>query len=63
MTTPILELNNVQTYIGQFFILQGVSVSVPPGSITVLLGRIRRATGPYWGFRAPCSLSPARDGR
>jgi branched-chain amino acid transport system ATP-binding protein len=35
----ILEVSGIHTYIGQFHILEGVSVSVPEGSITVLLGR------------------------
>lgn len=35
----MLELSNVHTFIGQFHILEGVSLSVPQGSITALLGR------------------------
>jgi branched-chain amino acid transport system ATP-binding protein len=35
----ILEVQDIHTYIGQFHILEGVSVSVPKGSVTVLLGR------------------------
>ncbi len=35
----ILEVQGIHTFIGQFHILEGVSVSVPTGSITVLLGR------------------------
>ncbi len=37
--TNILEVQAIHTFIGQFHILEGVSVSVPQGSITVLLGR------------------------
>jgi branched-chain amino acid transport system ATP-binding protein len=37
--TPLLEVRGIHTFIGQFHILEGVSVSVPKGSITVLLGR------------------------
>lgn len=37
--TNILEVQGIHTFIGQFHILEGVSVSVPTGSITVLLGR------------------------
>lgn len=36
---PLLEVRDIHTFIGQFHILEGVSVSVPRGSITVLLGR------------------------
>jgi branched-chain amino acid transport system ATP-binding protein len=39
MSDTILEVRNIHTFIGQFHILEGVSVSVPKGSITVLLGR------------------------
>lgn len=35
----ILAVNNISTYIGQFLILENVSLSVEEGSITVLLGR------------------------
>ncbi len=35
----ILEVQGIHTFIGQFHILEGVSVSVPKGSISVLLGR------------------------
>lgn len=39
MTENILEIQAIHTFIGQFQILEGVSVSVPRGSVTVLLGR------------------------
>jgi len=35
----MLEVDNIHTFIGQFHILEGVTVRVPPGSISVLLGR------------------------
>jgi branched-chain amino acid transport system ATP-binding protein len=35
----ILDVHDVDTFIGEFHILQGVSVSVVAGAITVLLGR------------------------
>lgn len=35
----ILEVREIQTFIGQFHILEGVSFEVPQGSVTVLLGR------------------------
>lgn len=34
-----LELRNIQTFIGQYHILQGVDLSIPKGRITALLGR------------------------
>jgi branched-chain amino acid transport system ATP-binding protein len=39
MTEPILRVQDIQTFIGGFHILQGVSVEVAAGGITVLLGR------------------------
>ncbi len=35
----LLELENVHTYIGQYHILQGISMEVPEGAVTVILGR------------------------
>ncbi|GAA0314320.1 ABC transporter ATP-binding protein [Bacillus carboniphilus] len=37
--SSLLSLQNVETYIGQYHILQGVDLQVEKGSITVLLGR------------------------
>lgn len=39
MADAILEISDIHTFIGQFHILQGVSVNVLRGGITVLLGR------------------------
>ncbi|GAB4537099.1 MAG: ABC transporter ATP-binding protein [Anaerolineales bacterium] len=38
-TETLLHLEGVHTFIGQFHILQGVSMEVPAGEVTVLLGR------------------------
>jgi branched-chain amino acid transport system ATP-binding protein len=35
----LLEVRDIHTFIGQFHILQGVTVHVPKGSVTTLLGR------------------------
>lgn len=35
----ILKVRDVHTYIGEFHILQGVSLEVPAGGVTVVLGR------------------------
>lgn len=37
--STLLKLDQVETYIGQYHILQGVSFEVPKGEVTVLLGR------------------------
>ena len=39
MTDPNLTVHNIETYIGQFHILEGVSFEVPEGEIVALLGR------------------------
>jgi branched-chain amino acid transport system ATP-binding protein len=46
MSDNILEVRNIETFIGQFHILEGVDVNVPRGSITVLLGRNGAGTCP-----------------
>jgi branched-chain amino acid transport system ATP-binding protein len=35
----LLSLNNVETHIGQYHILQGVTIDVQQGGVTILLGR------------------------
>ena len=37
--TDLLTVDGIHTFIGQFHILEGVSLAVPVGSITALLGR------------------------
>jgi branched-chain amino acid transport system ATP-binding protein len=39
MSDTLLQVKDIHTFIGQFHILEGVSVEVPHGGITVLLGR------------------------
>ncbi|MFN8377575.1 MAG: ABC transporter ATP-binding protein [Anaerolineae bacterium] len=39
MPEPVLFVDDIHTFIGQFHILEGVNVLVPQGGITVLLGR------------------------
>jgi branched-chain amino acid transport system ATP-binding protein len=57
----ILEVQNIQTYIGQYNILDGVSVEVPRGSITVLLGR--NGAGKTTTLKSILGLTPPRAGR
>lgn len=59
-TANILEVKNIHTFIGEFHILEGVSVSVPRGSITVLLGR--NGAGKTTTLRSIIGLSPPRHG-
>ena len=39
MAEPLLTLDGVHTHIGPYHILQGVSLTVPQGGVSVLLGR------------------------
>ncbi len=58
--TNILEVNAIHTFIGQFHILEGVSLSVPQGSITALLGR--NGAGKTTTLRSIMGLNPPREG-
>ncbi len=56
----ILEVRGIHTFIGQFHILEGVSVVVPRGSITVLLGR--NGAGKTTTLKSVMGLTPPREG-
>jgi branched-chain amino acid transport system ATP-binding protein len=56
----ILEVRGIHTFIGQFHILEGVSVVVPKGSITVLLGR--NGAGKTTTLKSIMGLTPPREG-
>lgn len=58
---PILVLDSIHTYIGQFHILEGVSLTVPRGSITVLLGR--NGAGKTTTLKTILGLTPPRSGK
>lgn len=56
----LLSVHNIHTHIGQFHILEGVSVEVPKGSITVLLGR--NGAGKTTTLKSILGLTPPREG-
>jgi branched-chain amino acid transport system ATP-binding protein len=56
----ILDVREIHTYIGQFHILEGVSVSVPQGSITVLLGR--NGAGKTTTLKSIMGMTPPSQG-
>ena len=57
----LLIVDNIQTFIGQFHILEGVSVRVPKGSITVMLGR--NGAGKTTTIKSILGLTPPREGK
>ncbi|WP_413307965.1 ABC transporter ATP-binding protein [Bacillus sp. 1P10SD] len=56
----LLKLNGVETFIGQYHILQGVSLEVKKGEVTVLLGR--NGAGKTTTLRTIMGLNPASKG-
>ncbi len=61
MVGPLLALEGVHTFIGQFHILEDVSLVVPEGEVTVLLGR--NGAGKTTTLRSIMGLTPPRSGR
>ncbi len=59
--TPILDVQDIHTFIGQYHILQGVSVKVHEGSITALLGR--NGAGKTTTLKSIIGLTPAVKGK
>jgi branched-chain amino acid transport system ATP-binding protein len=57
---PLLEVRDIHTFIGQYHILQGVSLSVPRGGITALLGR--NGAGKTTTLKTILGLTPPRQG-
>lgn len=56
----ILQINHIDTFIGQYHILDDVSVDVPLGSITVLLGR--NGAGKTTTLKSVIGLTPPTKG-
>ena len=57
----LLEVQDIHTFIGQFHILEGVSVEVPTGGITALLGR--NGAGKTTTLKSILGLTPPQQGR
>jgi branched-chain amino acid transport system ATP-binding protein len=60
MVSTLLKLDQVETFIGQYHILQGVSFEVPKGEVTVLLGR--NGAGKTTTLRTIMGLNQASKG-
>jgi branched-chain amino acid transport system ATP-binding protein len=57
----LLDVQDIHTFIGQYHILQGVSLQVPKGSITALLGR--NGAGKTTTLKSILGLTPPTEGR
>ena len=57
----LLKVNDIHTYIGQFHILQGVTVEVPKGKIVALLGR--NGAGKTTTLKSVLGLTPPSQGK
>ncbi len=60
-SNDLLQVESIHTFIGQFHILEGVSLRVPRGSITALLGR--NGAGKTTTLKSIIGLYAPRDGR
>ena len=56
----LLEVDTAHTFIGQYHILQGVTLTVEPGDIVALLGR--NGAGKTTTLKTILGLTPARSG-
>ncbi len=56
----LLSLNDIHTFIGQYHILEGVTLDVPEGDIVALLGR--NGAGKTTTLKTILGLTPARSG-
>ena len=56
----LLEMQNAHVYIGSFYVLQGISIVVPKGEVTLLLGR--NGSGKTTAMKSILGIYPPREG-
>jgi len=57
----LLEIQNAHVYIGSFYILQGISLVVPKGEVTLLLGR--NGSGKTTTMKSILGIYPPKEGK
>ncbi len=57
----LLEIQNAHVYIGSFYILQGISLVVPKGEVTLLLGR--NGSGKTTTMKSILGIYPPKQGK
>jgi branched-chain amino acid transport system ATP-binding protein len=57
----LLEIQNAHVYIGSFYILQGISLVVPKGEVTLLLGR--NGAGKTTTMKTILGIYPPKEGK
>jgi branched-chain amino acid transport system ATP-binding protein len=57
----MLKVEDIHTYYGDSYVLQGISLQVPPGSVVALLGR--NGMGKTTLIRSVAGLTPPRTGK
>jgi branched-chain amino acid transport system ATP-binding protein len=60
MSEPLLAVREIHTYYGDSYVLQGVSLEVPPGAVVAILGR--NGMGKTTLIRSVAGLTPPRRG-
>ncbi len=58
---PLLSVQDIHTFIGQFHILEGMTVDVPKGNIVALLGR--NGAGKTTTLKSSLGITPPSQGR
>ena len=57
----LLEIQDAHVYIGSFYILQGISLVVPKGEVTLLLGR--NGAGKTTTMKSILGIYPPKEGK